>query len=330
MAKHLTEKENFLRTLRGETPEYVPTFRLAEWMLMPGALRPDRGEHGFESLYGVKYVSENTANGGALPQPGEFILDDIRKWRDVIKRPVILDEIDWEKCAKKDLEGRDPELPKMCTCNIGYGYFQALMAFMGFTNGLVACIEEPEEVKELMRFLLDIHVEIGKNIIEYYDPDIYNMGDDIAHERSTFVSKEVFLDIFEPIWRGEIAPFLEAGVPAEHHNCGKVEAFIPYIVDMGYVAWDPAQSSNDLLGIKAKYGPRLTLCTGIEGNGFCSWPDTTEEQIRAEVRRVMDLYAPGGGYCFSGRILGPVGDEETEKRNSWIRDEYEKNKYNYY
>jgi hypothetical protein len=44
----------------------------------------------------------------------------------------------------------------------------------------------------------------------------------------------------------------------------------------------------------------------------------------------MDLYAPGGAYCFTGNVLGPPGDEETVKRNGWIQDEYEKNKFNYY
>jgi len=330
MSRHLSEKENFLRVLRGETPEYVPIFKLSDWWFQPPAISDVKTETGYINLYGVEFVSHKSANGGALPKPGHILFDDIRKWRDVIKRPPILDEIDWERMAKKDLDNWDPDRLRMCCPNISFGYFQALMSFMGFTNGLIACFEEPEEVKELMHFLLDINLEIGKNILKYYKPDVYNMGDDIAHERSPFVSEDIFLDLFEPMWRAEVAPFVEAGVPAEHHNCGKFEAFVPYLVDMGYSAWDPAQSSNNLLGIKAKYGRKLTICTGIEGNGFCSWPETTEEEIRAEVRRVMDLYAPDGGYCFCGGILGPADDEETAKRNGWIKDEYEKNKYKYY
>jgi len=329
MHEHLSEKENMLRALRGEIPEYVPHLRSMRWTL-PSGLNYAWGESEFKTLYGVTFVSEKTAGGGALPKPGDFILDDIRKWRDVIKRPPILDEIDWEKTAKMDLDKHDPNQLKVYSSSISFGYFQGLMSFMGFTNGLIACAEEPEEVKELLHFLLDINLEIGKNIIKYYKPDVYNMGDDIAHEHSPFVSLDVFLDIFEPMWRAEVAPFVDAGVPAEHHNCGKFEAFLPYVVDMGYNAWEPAQHSNDILGIKEKYGRKLMIGTGVQSNGFVSWPETTEEQVRAEVRRVMDLYAPGGGYCFAGGILGPLGDEETAKRNEWISDEYEKNKFKYY
>ena len=332
MATHLSEQENFLRTLRGETPEYVSTFRMMEWMCGSSAFRPANvnADGSYTNLFGVDFVSEVTANGGSLPKPGAFILDDIRKWRDVIKRPALLDEIDWEKMAKKDLEGRDPDLLKIGGGNITMGYFQALVSYMGFTNGLIACLEEPEEVKELMSFLLELNMEVGKNFLKYYTPDIFYGLDDIAHERAPFVSEDVFVDIFEPVWRAEMVPFKEQGLPAQHHNCGKFELFVPYMVDMGYNSWDPAQDSNDLLGIKERYNGKLTICTGVQSNGFCSWPETTEEQVRTEVRRVMDLYAPGGAYSFSGHILGPVGDAATAERNEWIRDEYEKNKYNYY
>ena len=330
MAAHLTEKENYMRTISGEIPEYVPTFRLMEWLFRPAALTPPPNSGDYTDLFGVEYVTEATAGNGALPRPGVFILDDIRNWRDVIKRPAILDEINWEKMAKKDMDERDPGLLRSGSGNLSRGFFQALVAFMGFTNGLIACIEEPDEVKELMNFLLELSLEVGEKYIRYYKPDIYWGADDIAHELAPFVSKDVFLDIFEPVWRAELKQYTDVGIPGQHHNCGKFESFIPYIVDMGYSAWDPAQDSNDILGIKAKYGRKLTICTGMRGGGFASWPQTTEEQIRAEVRRVMDLYAPGGAYCFMGGVLGAFGDEEIAKRNGWIQDEYEKNKFNYY
>ena len=335
MASHLSEKENLLRTINGETPEFVPSARtLMRGQIMCSALTHPTGamqEDGvIRNLFGVTFVSEETAGGGNIPKPGEFILDDIRKWRDVIKRPAILDDIDWEKLAKKDLENRDPEALLVVEGGISMGYFQALVSYMGFTNGLIACIEEPEEVKDLLHFLLEINLETGKNYIEYYKPEMFHGLDDIAHERSPFVSEEVYLDIFEPVWRAEVAQFKEAGLLAHHHNCGHFEPFVPFIVDMGYNVWSPVQDSNDLVGIRERTGGKLTLCGGVSGNGFCSWPETTEEQVRAEVRRVLDLYAPGGSFCFSGGILGRVGDEKTAERNGWIQDEYEKNKFNYY
>jgi len=61
-----------------------------------------------------------------------------------------------------------------------------------------------------------------------------------------------------------------------------------------------------------------------------SWPQTTEEEIRAEVRNVMDTLAPGGGFSFGGGMLGNPENPVVIERNAWITDEYEKNKFKYY
>jgi len=331
MAAHLTEKENYLRLMSGQTPEYVPIFNSMNWSSAPSAFRPVINADGtYANQFGVEYVTVPIANGGAMPKPDVIFLKDIRKWRDVVKRPALLDEIDWPAMAKKDTEKRDPAVLKMGSGFLCHGYFQTLVSFMGFTEALIACIEEPEEVKDLMHFLLEMNLETGKKYLQYYKPDVYSFGDDIAHERSTFVSEEVFLDIFEPVWRASAAPFKEAGLLAQHHNCGKFEAFVPHIVDMGFNAWEPAQVCNDLLGIKKRFAGKLAICTGVHSANLLTLPEITEETIRGEVRRVMDLYAPGGGYSFIGVVMGPPGDELTAQRNKWIKDEYEKNKFKYY
>jgi len=331
MATHLTDKENYLRVLNGEVPEFVPRMMSMMCGVSPSPLRRESDPNilEFSDMFGIPYIREPAS--GPIPKPDEFLLEDILKWRDVVKRPKILDEIDWEMASKKDLDGRDPELLKSGGGSVGNGYFMILTYFMGFNNALVAIMEEPDEVKALLNFILSLNLELGKNFIHYYKPDMYSMGDDIAHERAPFVSEETFLDIFEPMWRQNVSLYKEAGLPAEHHNCGAFQAFVPYIVDMGFNAWNPAQPTfNDLPGIKERFGRKLAICGGFEGNGKPSWPETTEEEIREEVRNVMDTLAPGGGFAFGGNIMGLRDDPMVIERNGWIRDEYEKHKFKYY
>ena len=100
---------------------------------------------------------------------------------------------------------------------------------------------------------------------------------------------------------------------------------------MGFSSWTPAQPTyNNLKGIKAKYGRKLAICGAFENNGFVSWPDTTEEQIRAYVRETMDTLAPGGGFSLGGNIMGAPDNPVVKQRNAWILDEYEKHKFDYY
>lgn len=332
MAAHLTPKENLLRVYAGEIPEWVPWGYegFANVVAPPGLgfdfSAPPAPE--FEDMFGVPMVME--WKSGPIPKPNVFILDDITKWRDVIKRPPILDEIDWELGCSKVLAERDPELIKYCMGSLGNGYFMFLTYVMGMTNAMIACMEEPEEVKALLNFICDLNIETSKKLMYYLKPDVMLLGDDIAHEREPFVSEAMFLDIFEPVWRRNTQVFREGGCFAQHHNCGRIEPFIPWIVDMGNNAWDPAQQSNDLYAIKWKYDNKFVICGGLENNGFICWPETSDEEVRAEVKRVMDLLAPGGGFAFGGMVMGAMDDEFANARSALIRDEYEKNMYNYY
>ncbi len=97
-------------------------------------------------------------------EPGKIILKDIRQWRDVIKKPD-LSHVDWEAMAKKDLKKACiyPEETAI-VFHMHVGYFQNLMAFMGFENGLCAMYEEPEGVLALLDMLSDFYCEMLKKV----------------------------------------------------------------------------------------------------------------------------------------------------------------------
>ena len=328
----LSKKENYLRILRGEVPEYVPEYNIFWGMNGPSIFRERRNPDGTGfNVFGVEYVIDGSAVNAALPKPGDFILDDIRKWRDVIKMPDF-SHVDWEQMAKKDLESADPELPRGGSANPAGGFFQALMAFMGFNEGLVACFTDPDEVKALLEYLTDIAVDYTKKYIYYYKPEFGMLADDIAHERNPFVSLDMFRELFAPCWKRCADLFLDAGLPMMHHNCGHFEEFLDDLVDMGFSGWDPVQSSNDAVAIKKKYGNKLALCGGFDSAPFLPiYEDVTEEEVRASVKTLLNKLAPGGGYAFSGRVMGKTEDDPVAKqRTDWMLDEFEKIRYSYY
>ena len=152
MAK-LTEKENYLMCLRGEQPEWIPHISMDPAIPGPSAgVSPSVIGRKFDAegrmwdIWGVELITSKEAAGGRIPKTWDFLLDDITKWHDVIKAPS-LEGIDWEAMAKKDLEMFKPDRENQIVTYAtgGSGLFQALMAFMGFTEGLCALFEEPEE-----------------------------------------------------------------------------------------------------------------------------------------------------------------------------------------
>lgn len=321
----LTERENFLMCLRGEQPEWVPMYCID---YIPGTPRPNashvfwppiigdwRNKGGGIDMWGVEHVPTYETGGALLPKPGVFILKDITKWRDIIKAPDI-SHIDWEMMAKKHMESY-PVDPKETAIGVTLtvGFFQNLVSFMGFTEGMCAMYEDPEEVYELLDYICSFYEKVADNILDFYNPDILTLMDDTAAWLHPFISPTMFRTLLLPFY-DRLAKFgRERGLPISFHNCGKCEAFLDDYVSIGVTAWDPAQTCNDLSGIKKKYGNKLVLLGGWDARGRLLASDVTDEEIRNSIQESLDKYAGGGGYAILAGYIGPVDDREILRKN---------------
>jgi len=336
----MTEKENLLRALSGQVPAWVPRFDIPQLgkdsqypssnmgVMLPILERKPLPNGMSVDIFGVEFEPTESTGGQMLPKPGDFILDDIRKWREVIKVPSI-EGINWEAMAKKATEHVNREETAV-SFGSGGGYFQLLMNFMGFSEGLCALSEDPDEVLELIDYLATFYDTITENIIDYIKPDIFNISDDNATALNPFISREMYQKIFKPYQASACKPAIERGLPINMHDCGRCEDFIDDWLDFNVSCWNPAQVSNDLVGIKKKYGNKLVLNGCWDAQGPAGWAGASEEFIRSEVRRVIDTFAPGGGFCFRVLIYGPSDDQEAKNRAGWITDEYNKYGRNFY
>ncbi len=327
----MTGKENYMRMIRGQMPAWVPMYSFGkapgdEDVPAMGSLFPSpiggemRTQGPSKDIFGVTFVPAAEAGGAKIPEPNNFILDDITKWRDIVKVPDLSD-VNWEMTAKKDLENSGIDRSQTAVIlGLHFGYFQRLVAFMGFSEGLIAMFEEPEEVKALNSYLCDFYVDILEKSIDYYKPDILNICDDTAAWANPFISPEMHRELIKPFHARQCEVGTRRGIPIEMHNCGRCEDFIEDWRDFGVVAWNPAQISNDLLAIKKKYGRSLLIQGGWDIVGELSNPDVSEEVVKASVKESIDKYAPDGGYVFCGGFLGAIGDEKVPVKNRWLKE----------
>ncbi len=308
--------------LRGEIPEYVPSyFEPAVEMIGGPALEfstPICAPNGpVYSPWGVKFVGSAENNYGAIPEPNNFILHDITKWRDVIKNPS-LQGIDWERRFKKAMEDKNRQ-----TKVIGFGggdYFQTLISFMGFTEGLMAMVEEPEEVYALLDYISEYYIELMKAQLYYAKPDIYMLADDCAAAAAPFFSHELYKTLIKPFHRKHADLAKDAGVFLERHDCGRCESFMGDYVEMGVRCWNPAQVMNDLVAIKKKYQGKLAIAGAWDNQGCISMPSTPDEELLEALQTYVDTFAPGGGFTFMAMATGDKEDARIIRKNALVKD----------
>ena len=336
----LSEKENFLRVVRGEDPEYVPVYTMGmlrggegvatDTIISPDFLMQFITNPDHTDVWGVKYIPVNEANGAVIPDNTKFILDDITKWRDIIKAPDI-SHMDWEKMHREELKSKNIDRSQtVVLLNAMGGIFQDLMAFMGFTNGLCAFYEEPDEVHALYEYLTDFYCEVAVKYMDVSNPDIFSLFDDTAAWANPFISLEMFREFLLPHYARIAKLAVDRGIPVSFHNCGLCQAFLDDYVDIGVSMWDPAQTCNDLAGIKKKYGRKLAIVGGWDARDNLLSDTVTYEEIYAYTKGQFDLLAPGGGYMFAGGFLGAIGDENIASKNAMLNKAVEELRYKYY
>ena len=325
----LTEKENLLKVLHGEVPEWVPRYAIpspghapAMARVTPGFMNERRNAQGGFDIWGVEFVVTKETGYMPMPKPGTILLEDITKWRDVIKAPDI-SNIDWEMMAKKDLEKIDRSQTAVAF-GLHNGYFIHLMNFMGFAEGLTAFVDEPDEVMALFEYMNNFYMEVSRKFFEYYKPDYWILSDDIATANSPFISLNTYREFLKPFYEKEASIPNSVGMPIDMHCCGKCEMFIDDWMSFGVNCWQPAQVMNDLVGIKKKYGNKLVLEGCWDSSGPVGWAGAPEELVKQSVREVIDTFAPGGGFVFWASSYGAPDDQDFLNKKRWITEEYDR------
>lgn len=320
------EKENYLKVIHGERPDWVPLYRDACDWVFAGYIMEYVNADKKVDMFNVEWTVDEY---GKMPEPHRQLLTDITKWREFVKLPDI-SNINWEEMAKNDLKDHDPNKAiayRVDGC--GGTLFIPLMNMMGFEEGLCTLVEEPEAVAEFFDAVTTLTEETMKHLIPLYKPDVIILNDDMASASAPFVSRKFFNELFRPYYQRMIDVAKEYDIPVEFHMCGKAEILIHELVEMGVSIWQPAQVMNDLTGMKKKYGNKLIFNGGWDSQGEAGAYGAGEEVVRQSARDAIDLLADGGGFIFWD--LDPVGtSEDMRQKIYWLEDEARKYGREYY
>lgn len=325
----MTNKENYLNALNHKPTEWTPgagaSVAIAGYVSLPFEKGPLGG--GYDG-FGVRWVVEETSGGdfAPIPAPGEFILTDVTKWREISFPDV--ESFDWESAANSFLSNVDRN-NTVVDFSCGNGQFERLVALMGFENALMAMYEEPEAVNELLEAITDYKIEIVKKVAMYFKADTFTNFDDVAAQNHTFMSPSLYKELISPHHKRLNAAIREAGMIPVLHCCGNASRLVECFIDEGAAAWNPVQPQNDIVSLCKQYGDKIVFSGGYDTNGLPG-QTTDEEIIRAEVRRCIDTYGSSPNYVFMGFLLLNANQIDTmsqlEKAMNDEADTYAKKK----
>jgi uroporphyrinogen decarboxylase len=130
--------------------------------------------------------------------------------------------------------------------------------------------------------------------------DAIAFGDDFAGQTGMLMSPGMWRKFFKPAWAELFAVAKEHGYRVMFHSCGSMFDVIPDLIEIGLDVLYPVQPrarNMDLARLQASFGSRLCFYGGFDVQGLL--PHGTVDEIRAETRRLLGLFAGGGGYILS-------------------------------
>ena len=131
---------------------------------------------------------------------------------------------------------------------------------------------------------------------------VYICGTDFGTQTSAFCSVPTFRELWLPYYK-RMNDWVHAHTNWKtfKHSCGSVERFYESFIEAGFDIVNPVQCSAagmDPELLKSKYGMRLTFWGGgVDQQKTLSFG--TPAEVREQVLRRCEIFAPGGGFVFN-------------------------------
>jgi len=171
------------------------------------------------------------------------------------------------------------------------GYDQALMD--PYTN--------PDLAHAYLERMGDFFVEWNERWISAGDFDIFRSGDEIGSNISTHCNPDVWREFYKPQLKRIFAVAKKHGLKIWFHCCGCCRPLIEDLIEIGVDLWDPISeyvAGNNHVELKREFGDRLSFVGGVDVKNVVM--EGTPAEVREEVRKRIDILAPGGGYIVGG------------------------------
>jgi uroporphyrinogen decarboxylase len=264
--------------------DYIP---LVVGMMRPGQVTKDSS---------ISRILRDT-----LEKEGADVSDD-RSWN-LEYTPFILDRrrfdlFPWDLATQIDIgqfHAVRPLLPEgMEVVAISGKIFTLSWMLMGFENFAESLLADLEFASAVIRRVADIQMRALDEVLALPHVAAVWAVDDLAHKQGPMISPALLREHILPWYRKVAARCHETGRLFFMHSDGNLTTLIDDLIDLGLDALHPIDpTAMDIVEIKRGWGDRLSLFGNVDTELLRSG---SVDEVRARVRDLLRLVAPGGGY----------------------------------
>jgi len=191
---------------------------------------------------------------------------------------------------------------------IGFSLYERAWTLRGIEPFLLDMIERPAFADEL----LDRICEFNLGLIDracVFAIDQVRFGDDWGSQRGLIMGPKLWRRFIRPRFAHMVQRAASYGKTTFLHSDGDVSDIIPDLIEIGLTCLNPVQPDvMDIYQVKREYGGHIAFHGGVSVQHLL--PDSTPEELRVEVRRLIREVGAGGGFIIApthslGRDIPP-------------------------
>ena len=188
-----------------------------------------------------------------------------------------------------------------------YGLFGTCREFMGVEELLIAFIEEPELIADMMNYMTDLWLSVYAEAVKYIKFEMVHIWEDMSGKQGSLISPKMVQEFMLPNYR-RIAQFCKDNdIPVLSVDTdGNVDELVPLFMSAGVNFIFPFEvaAGSDVLAFRKKY-PELAILGGIDKRELAKGRKEIDKQI--EMVEEMLSY---------GRYI-PTVDHHVHPEVSW-------------
>ncbi len=193
--------------------------------------------------------------------------------------------------------------------DLGFSLFERAWTLTGMEDLLAAMVLDKPFAHRLMDRVLEFNLDIIERACGFPIDAMY-FGDDWGQQHSLIMGYKLWCEFIRPRIAQMYALTHKLGKYVVIHSCGKVDELFPDLIECGVNVFNPFQPEViDVFEAKRRFGKDLTFHGGISTQ--VTLPYGTPQQVRDEVRRLIDEVGKDGGLIVSPAHAIP-GDAKPE------------------